>query len=190
MRTVSLLRIRHSQVRLTGSTSMLAASRRCGPSLGKSSVRSKRFGDVFQFAPCDHPALQGFARALPKKVRREAVLGAVVKCACRAGRGHRSEPRTLRLGNVGVVDHDAVGHAEALPSPGERKGQMGSRRQRVRQVVKRQRRLVGEDALAFRPQPRRDEIFMLAGREVDEPIDSAADPDGASRLDVVDQQLG
>ena len=31
---------------------------------------------------------------------------------------------------------------------------------------------------------------MLAGREVDEPIDSAADPDGAPRLDVVDQKLG
>jgi len=41
-----------------------------------------------------------------------------------------------------------------------------------------------------RPEPDGDEVFVLAGREVDEAVDTAADADDALILQVLDQELG
>ena len=88
-----------------------------------------------------------------------------------------------------MMQNDPFRDAEASRAPYRRQRQMDVRRQRIRKLVKRQRRPVQDVARALGPEPPGDEVFVLTRGEVDEPIESAMQTDGASAAHVVDEEL-
>ena len=88
-----------------------------------------------------------------------------------------------------MVQDDAGRHAKASMSPRHREGEMQMCWQRVREPVKRKGRLMRCDARPFGPEPRCDQPLVLAGGEMNEPVDPAADPNDAASIDVMDEQL-
>ena len=87
------------------------------------------------------------------------------------------------------MQNDVGGHAETSPPPCTRQREMDLTRQHIRQPVQRERRLVRHDPGALRPQPRRDQFFVITRREVNEPIDAATHTNRTSGVDVVHKQL-
>ena len=55
--------------------------------------------------------------------------------------------------------------------------------------MERERRLVRDDALPLGPEPRGHELLVLAGREVDEPVDTALDAGCGPARQVVHEEL-
>ena len=78
------------------------------------------------------------------------------------------------------MQHHTFRNPEPARAPGEGKREVQLRWQDVGEVVQGERRLIREDALLFRPEPDRREVFMVAGREVDDAVD--ATPDRTGRL--------
>jgi hypothetical protein len=101
-------------------------------------------------------------------------LDAVAQGSQRRRHGHRPEARAIRIADVGEVEHEAQGNAEASPAPGRGQRQVDLSGKNVREIVERQRRFVGEHAGLIAPEPEYDEVLVVAGREVHEPIDAAA----------------
>jgi hypothetical protein len=61
--------------------------------------------------------------------------------------------------------------------------------QGVRKPMQGKRGLVGNDTCPFGPEPGGDQILMLARREVDQPVDSAACTKRPPDVNVVNQEL-
>lgn len=92
--------------------------------------------------------------------------------------------------NLSEVKYDLVGHAKSLLSPARREREMSARREGVRETVKKERCLMRKHPGAIGPKPRGDEVLMLTGWKMYEPIDPTANSDGATGMDVVDEELG
>ena len=104
---------------------------------------------------------------LSQQIGSEAGNCTIVERASHTGCGHSAKPCAVVRWNVCVVQHDAVGHSEATLQPGGWKCEVNDRRQNVRDVVQSKRRLVRDNACPLRPKPSRDEVLVLASREMD-----------------------
>jgi hypothetical protein len=89
-----------------------------------------------------------------------------------------------------MVEHDAGWNPEPATSPRVRQRQMYVCRECIRQPLESERGLVRDHAGAFRPEPDRDQFFVLTGGEVDESVYASASPNDAAGADVLEQQLG
>jgi hypothetical protein len=81
-----------------------------------------------------------------------------------------------------------MGEFEVAAGEGQREMDLGG--QNIRKPVQCERRLMGEHALRVSPQPCCDQLFLLAGWEVDEAVDPATYPSDASGLLVMREQRG
>jgi hypothetical protein len=88
------------------------------------------------------------------------------------------------------MKNDAFGHAEAPTMPRNRESDVHLRWESVGQVVQAKRGLMREHSGLFRPEPDDGQVFPLAGREVDEPIDAATHPPHTAALEVLLKELG
>ena len=110
-----------------------------------------------------------------EQVGLEVCGGAVLERPKGSCHRHGAEPDLLLLGEVAKVQHHPFRNPEPSRAPGEGKGEVQLRGQHIGEVVQGERRLVGEDAFLLGPEPDRREVFMVAGREVDDAADAAAD---------------
>ncbi len=135
--------------------------------------------------PLGHPLLE----RLPEQSRWEMRLRAVEQGPPRAGHRNRAHPNPVRLGNVRVVSNDSPGKAKPTrpPCQGYRQADLG--RKYVGKSLEGQSRVVAEDPPALGPEPDRDQILVLPGRKVDQPIDSAPDAHHPLLLPMVREEL-
>jgi hypothetical protein len=115
--------------------------------------------------------------------------GAVPERPKRSGYGNGANPNPLPLLEVAKVQHHPFRNPEPPRPPNEGKCEVQLRGQEVGEVVQGERRLVGEDALLFRPEPDGGEVFMVARREVDDAVDAAPNTKHATSTQVVVNQL-
>src|SRR5437870_6247536 len=118
----------------------------CGGSCRQTSEGRKRMFYVGEVGLNEQATSQRLEGRLAKQIRRGACASAVAEGSSGRGRGDGPEPRSLLLGNVRVVEHDALGNAEAPPAPLGWKREMDQGGQHVGEAVERQRGLVREDA--------------------------------------------
>jgi len=78
------------------------------------------------------------------------------------------EPVAVTIVDVGVVEHQPFGNAQAPPSPRPGKGHVDLRREHIGEFMQRERRLVREDARVIGPEPEDHELLVLGRREVHE----------------------
>lgn len=90
------------------------------------------------------------------------------------GDGHWN---TTHPGNLVIPQFLKVGdHAGRItyppPAPAGREGEMPLRRERIGEVVKHQSGLMAADGVLAGPKPKTNQIFVLADREVSQPINT------------------
>jgi hypothetical protein len=104
--------------------------------------------------------------------------------------GHWPDPGALGRPEIRVVKDQPWGRTQASGSPGRRHGQVMLGRQRIRELVQRERRGVAEDALLLAPEPERHQVFVLErGRELREAEDAAPGPIDAGGPQIELQEL-
>lgn len=114
-------------------------------------------------------------------VRRDALGGRL----SRSGHGHDFDPGPRRSGHVVVVQDEACRNAQASGPPDGWDRQVDLGWEHVGHVVQEQAGFVREHPGALRPQPERDQLLVVAGRKLREPVAAAvdaADPAGAKVL--------
>jgi len=115
----------------------------------------------------DEATAKSLLCTLSQQIGSEICDCTIVERASHTGCRHSAKPGAVVRWNVCVVQHNAVGHSEATLQPGGRKCEVNERRQNVREIVQSKRRLVRDNARLLRPKPSRDEILVLANREMD-----------------------
>ena len=126
--------------------------------------------------------------SLGDKVGRDVVVGAIANGPERRRDRHGPTPTPVELGDVAKVEAQPIWHTKSADFPGFRQGKVVNGRQRVGQFVERQRRLVTVDPGAFAPEPPYDEILVLTGGKLHEPVDATAHAHEATSGDMMIQQ--
>lgn len=88
------------------------------------------------------------------------------------------------------MQHDISGHAKAPTTPGFWQREVDAGWQHIGEAVERERGLVRHHTAQLGPQPCGDELLVLACREMNEAVDTAAYADGLARVEVVHEELG
>lgn len=144
---------------------------------------------VCKVASNDSTASEGLECGLPQELRRQAFARAVVRSPLDGGDWHRAEPCAVLLREVGVVERQPFGQAEAAPLPRARNGKMELSGHCIGESMERERGLVREDPGLLRPEPLAHERRVLSSWKVNEPVDAATDANGAPAREVVNEQL-
>ena len=154
-----------------------------------SSEGLQRPGDLRELGARDKAPYERLLCSLTQEVWCESGVCALIERARRRGDGDGAEPRAGVVSQVGVVKEHIVGHRQSPALPGSREREVGARREHIGQAVKREGRLVREDASAVRPEPDGGELLVFDVREVNEAVETPAlvrDPTG---LEVLLQEL-
>jgi hypothetical protein len=91
---------------------------------------------------------------------------------------------------MGMVKDEAPRDAEAPAGPLRGQRHVNLCGQCVRKIVERQGGFVTEDPFAPAPEPEDNQVLVVAGGKVDEPIDAATDAPDPPVPEVLHQQLG
>lgn len=145
--------------------------------------------DLRELSASDEAACEGLLGGLTQQVWREPVTGALIQGARRSGDRNGPNPRARLVRQVGVVKEHVFGNGEPSPSPRSRQCQVGTRRERIGQTMKRERRLMRKDSSALGPEPHGGELFVLDVRKVNEAVDATALVHDSTGLEVLLEQL-
>lgn len=126
---------------------------------------------------------------LPEEILGGGIEGAIEDGAKRGRERDGPKPCRALLGQVREVEDDALGRSEATLRPGEGEDHVPLGGQGVGELVEHQGRLVAEDACLLRPKPHGDQVLVLTGREMSEPVDPAPDPFKPVLEHVVSEEL-
>ncbi len=129
-------------------------------------------------------------RRLTEQLRGHPIPRAIVQGPTGARRWNRTEPRSLCGTHVTVMEHDTGGDPKPPPPPGHGEGQVHVRRQDIGKAHQEEPSLMREHPSLPGPKPGRDQLLVLARREVDEPVDAAMGTDDAAGVGVFPKQMG
>src|SRR2546427_927040 len=137
----------------------------------------------------DHPARERLTDCRREEFRRDVICRRVGECSRRRSDRHGADPCSVALGHVRIVQHDTFRNSKSALAPLCRQSQVRPRRQYIGELVQHQRSLVREHACPIGPKPKGDQVLLLTGREILEPVHTPPDAGELAAGEVLHQKL-